>query len=174
MSLMNVLVSLPSQTAQDFKDICNLAPGSNQAVRNLANLFNRINIGESYGTITVNSGSVQAAATMTVSAGGSGDGETCVVAGVTFTAKSSGASGNQFNVSATAATQASNMAAAFNASTDLAGIVTAAAVGAVVTITAVLPGVMGNGLVASDALANVATVSFAGGTNGTQYVLDLS
>jgi len=66
------------------------------------------------------------------------------------------------------------MAAAFNASANLAGIVTASSLQGVVTITSVLPGLVGNGLVASDALANVATVSFAGGSNGTQYVIDLS
>jgi phage tail sheath gpL-like len=97
-----------------------------------------------------------------------------VIANVTFTAKTSGATGNQFNISTTPAPQATNMAAAINASASLAGIVTAEANGAVVTIYAELPGNMGNGLQISENLSNVALSSFAtedDGDDGTEYEL---
>ena len=105
--------------------------------------------------VSVEGQATAASGTFTVSTGGSADAETCVVAGVTFTAKTSGATGNQFNISATAATQATNMAAAFNASASLAGIVTASASGGVVTITAAQKGKVGNGIAISESLTNV-------------------
>jgi len=123
-------------------------------------------------------GAVQNTATLTVSSTGSSNDETMVLCGVTFTAKTSGATGNQFNISTTPTTQAANMVAAFNASADLTGIVTAANVAGVVTITAVLPGKFGNALVVTESLTNVAlTTSFAtaaAGSNGTIYSFDLT
>ena len=106
--------------------------------------------------ISIEGQAVAATGTLTVSAGGSSNNETCVIAGVTFTAKTSGATGNQFNISATAATQAASMVTAINASTDLTGIVTAAAVAGVVTISAAQKGLIGNGIAISESLTNVA------------------
>jgi hypothetical protein len=129
-------------------------------------------------TATMEVGATAATATLTVSAGGSANDETCSIAGVTFTAKTSGATGNEFNISATAATQAANMAAAFNASADLAGIVTASVPsGGTVLLTAVQPGVEGNGLQISEGPANVALATFASldtGSDGTSYTLALA
>lgn len=122
-------------------------------------------------------GAAYGTATLTVSSTGSANDETCSICNVTFTAKTSGATGNQFNISTTAATQASNMATAFNASADLAGIVTAEAVGAVVTLTSVAPGTIGNGLQISESLTNVALSAFVTedtGVDGTTYSFDLS
>lgn len=162
-------------TALDFKSECPLSMGGLDAASNFAAYIDGLTGGNNIGAdLAFKVGATKAAATMTVSAGGSGNNETCIIAGVTFTAKSTGASVNEFNVSATAATQASNMAAAFNASTNLAGIVVASAALGVVTLTAVVPGLIGNGLVASDALANVVTVSFAGALDGTAYNIALS
>ncbi len=53
------------------------------------------------------------------------------------------------------------------------GKVTALAVGAVVTITAVVPGLVGNGLALSaGTLSNVTAAAFASGSDGTSYTLD--
>jgi hypothetical protein len=106
--------------------------------------------------ISVEGQAVAASGTFTVATGGSANNETCSIAGVTFTAKTSGATGNQFNISATAATQATNMAAAINASSSLTGIVTASSALGVVTITAASKGLMGNGIAISEGtLSNV-------------------
>ncbi len=106
--------------------------------------------------ISIEGQATAASGTLTVATGGSANNETCSIAGVTFTGKTSGATGNQFNVSATAATQATNMATAINASSSLTGIVTASAAAGVVTITAVQKGLMGNGIaISAGTLANV-------------------
>jgi hypothetical protein len=116
----------------------------------------------------------KATGTVTVSAGGSAADETINICGVTFTAKASGAAGNQFNVSATAATQAENMRVAIAASADLAGIVTVARTNAVLTLSAVVPGVQGNALqLANVDLANVAVSSFTTEDTGAGVVPDL-
>jgi hypothetical protein len=80
--------------------------------------------------------------------------DTVTVNGVVFTAETAGAVGNQWNISALgtaplrAAADAASLAAAINASaTDAAsGVVKASAVGAVVTVTCLIPGVIGNSL----------------------------
>lgn len=111
-------------------------------------------------------GAVQATATLTVSSTGSTATEIMTICNVVFTARASGATGNEFNISSTPATQAANMAAAINASADLTGKVVATVNGAVVTITATIAGLSGNGLQISEGLTNVALVEFAGGSNG--------
>lgn len=111
-------------------------------------------------------GAVQATANLTVSSTGSSAAETCSICNVTLTARASGAVANEFNVSTDPATQAANMAAAINASTDLLNKVTATSALGVVTISAAVPGLAGNGLQISEALTNVALVAFANGSNG--------
>lgn len=110
-------------------------------------------------------GPICATATATFASTGPTNGETCTVANITFTAETSGATGNQFNISATPATVAANFAAAINGSSDLKGIVTATSALGVVTLTSVVPGLIGNGI-QFDAgnLANTTFVAF-GGTN---------
>lgn len=161
-----------TDTADSFRSVCDLSPLGLPAINNFLDYVGGVAASTYPSKFTFYTGAVKATATMTVTSTGSANDETCVVAGVTFTAKTSGATGNQFNISTTPATQAANMVAAFNASSDLSGIVTATSLLGVVTITSVVPGVVGNGLVASDALANVATVSFTGGSNGTAYTID--
>lgn len=169
MSLVRLVID-SNGTAADFKSQCNLAPLRLPAAINFANYINGVAGGELIGAdLAFKVGAVQAAATLTVSSTGSVADETFILANITFTAKASGATGNQFNVSVTAATQAANMAAAINASTDLAGIVTATSLLGVVTITSAVPGLLGNGLQLSESLTNVALVAFVGGTDGTAY-----
>lgn len=161
-------------TAADFKAGCNLSMGGIDACENLGQYFDGVASGTTLGAlINVNVGAVKAAGTLTVATGGSANDETCSICNITFTAKTSGATGNQFNISATAATQAANMAAAINASADLVGKVTASALLGVVTITSVVPGLLGNGLqLSAGTLANVTLGAFAGGTDGTATTLD--
>jgi hypothetical protein len=140
------------------------ASAKKSIVEKLTNILTSIATGTELGpvgaapsvAIAIEGQAVAASGTLTVATGGSGADETCSIAGVTFTAKASGATGNQFNVSATAATQATNMKNAINASTSLAGIVTASSAAGVVTITAAQKGKMGNGIgLSAGNLANV-------------------
>jgi hypothetical protein len=172
MSLVTIILD-SDQPADAFRSQCNLAPLKIPALNNFLNYIAGVTGGQYNASLTFYTGSVQASGTITVAAGGSANNQTMTICGVTFTAKTSGATGNQFNISATAATQAANMVAAINASANLSGIVVASRVGAVVTLTAVVPGVIGNGLVMANVdLANVTVVSFVSGSNGTTFVIN--
>ena len=122
-------------------------------------------------------GPVSATSTWTFSSTGPTNGQTCTVANVTFTAETSGATGNQFNISSTPATVASNFAAAINGSVNLQGICTAKAVSGVVTLTSAVPGLIGNGIQTGvGSLSNVVVVAFGGsgavaGTNSNIVTL---
>lgn len=80
-------------------------------------------------------------------------------------------------LSATPATQAANMAAAINASSSLKGVVKASSLAGVVTVVSEVPGVIGNGLQISEALANVTLSDFATeatGSDGDSVDLDFA
>jgi hypothetical protein len=182
MASKQLFVLTVPETADQFASLMGIqsspTPEAHTSIKGMVNYLQGILGGVRSGSISLYNGAVQNTAVLTVSAGGSANDETMVLCGVTFTAKTSGATGNEFNISATAATQAANMVAAFNASADLTGIVTASNVLGVITITATLPGKFGNALVVTESLANVAvTTSFAtsaAGSNGTIYSFDLS
>ena len=101
--------------------------------------------------------------------------QACTVLNVTVTAVLNNATpgNNEFKIGSDAGTAAANFAAAINASTSLAGKVTAAALLGVVTITAVAPGLMGNGLALSAGnLSNASATAFANGLDGDSFQLD--
>jgi hypothetical protein len=112
-------------------------------------------------------GCAPAVATLTVSSTGPVTTDTVVIANVTLTA------GTDFATSATPATVATNIAAAINANATLNKIVVATHLNAVVTITALVAGVAGNGLALVDALTNVAAVAFAGGAEGDAFTINM-
>lgn len=165
------LVIQSAGTAADFKSVCNLAPLGLPALQNFENYVGAVLGGNESAKFTFDVGAVKASATMT-STGAATAAETFTILNVTFTARASGATGNEFNLSAVVATQAANIAAAINASANLVGKVTAVAALGVVTISAVVPGLIGNGLQFSEALTNVTITQFLGGLDGTEYVLN--
>lgn len=173
MSLVRLVIDSSGSKA-DFQSECDLSMGGLDAANNfasyIAGLAGGVNIGAN---LAFKVGAVAAAGTLTVSAGGSVADETCSILNVTLTAKASSTANNEFSISATAATQAAAMAAAINASTSLAGKVTATSLLGVVTITAVVPGLSGNGMQLSESLTNVAASAFAAGTDGTAYSITL-
>lgn len=122
-------------------------------------------------------GPIAATSTWTFSSTGPTNGETCTVANITFTAETSGATGNQFNISSTPATVAANFAAAINGSVNLKGICTATSALGVVTLTSVVPGLIGNGIETGvGTLVNTVVVAFGGsgavaGTNALLQTL---
>src|SRR6185437_3298886 len=94
--------------------------------------------------------------------------DTITINGTVFTCESSGATGNQFNVGASDTITAANAAAAINASatTNVSRAVVATSSGAVITITAIQPGTMGNrGTLAISAHGSVSGANLTGGAS---------
>jgi hypothetical protein len=177
-SYQRMILTLPAASTTNFVSQTDLHDGigPHEGFRGVINYLQAINGGQQNGTLTVLTGATYATATLT-STGAATATETCSICNVTFTARASGATGNEFDVSATVATQATNIANAINNSTDLEGIVTAEAAAGVVTITAVAPGAIGNGLQISESLTNVTLSSFLTrdtGADGDSFTMDLS
>ena len=175
MSLQRLVINTGSLSADGFKSVCDLSPGQLPALQNLENYLGALSGGNQMASIEVKVGAVKATATIT-STGTATDAQTMKLANQTLTAKTSGAvpADGEFNISGTVGTQATNIAAAINAMPELSGIVTAQASLGVVTVTAVVPGLLGNGLECADVdLGNVTVAGFANGSDGTSYTLDL-
>lgn len=179
MSLVSLLMNL-TDTKATFQSYCRL--GSTLAgdkfvsINQFIGYLGRMRDGSSNGTLAFQQGAVQAQATLT-STGAATATEVFVLQGVTFTARASGATGNEFNVSATPGTQAANMAAAINASTDANPYFIATSSAGVTTIKALYPGVFGNIYTLTETLTNVALSNFATqatGSAGTAVTVDLT
>jgi phage tail sheath gpL-like len=147
----------------------------NKALTTAENIISALNSGTMLGSVDVHyvaASPVAASATITLTYANIDADDTVTVANVELTAKASGANGTtQFNKQTDATVTAANLAACINANTTLNKIVTASSAAAVVTVTSVVKGVIGNGLAlaTSDAtaFALVAFASGAGGQNGT-------
>lgn len=143
---------------------------SRRSFNGLANYMSAM-AGDPYiGSMHMVTGAVQAYGLIT-SGGIATDADTITVANVELLAKTSGAvpADGEFDISAVVATQAANIALAINSVPELAGIVTADSALGVVTVTAVAPGAMGNGLQLSENANNVTVTAFAHGVDGTTY-----
>ena len=106
--------------------------------------------------IQVNGGSaVAATGTITITHANLSATDTVTIGGVVFTARASGATGNEFNIGADATADAAALVVAINASSDTDYKYTASSALGVVTITADVKGKIGNciGLATSDATA---------------------
>lgn len=174
MSLVRLVIN-SNGTAADFKSQCNLAMGGLDAANSFADYIGGL-IGGNLISASLDFavGAVQAQGTVTFASTGPTNGQTCTLCGVTFTAVTSGATGNQFNISATPAVVAANFASAVNAATSLKGLITATSLLGVVTVTAAVPGTVGNGLVIANVnLANATFSTLAAGAEGTPYSISL-
>jgi phage tail sheath gpL-like len=143
-------------------------------IEKLINYFEALSGGVRLATIKVGAIAVKATGTITFSAAGAAN-DTILVNGVTFTARASGATGNQWNVGASATASAAALAAAINASSTalVQNYVVASAASGVVTITAYDPGKTGNCITIAEGVDSTSamTVSGArltGGSNGTE------
>jgi phage tail sheath gpL-like len=145
-----------------------MAASPKLSLRRLGDFFRGMAVGAYRGTVSARIGAVKATATLTFTGAPTAD-ETFVVCGVTFTAKDSGATGDQFNIGANVTATAANVVTAVNASasTDVTGAVIASSSEGVVTFTALVAGTAGNGFVLTESMTNATRVDFAGGTNGT-------
>jgi len=170
-SLHRILLTV-SGTKADFQSKVNLSPGGLDALQQISQFFDGIPAGALRPLVGCAIGAVQAVGSFTQTSTGAANGETLTVAGVTFTARTSGAVGNEWNRNNTVATSATNLAAAINASTATNIYCSAVAAAGVVTITVTQPGVLGNLLALTESCSNTTTVTCAGGTEGTATSLD--
>jgi phage tail sheath gpL-like len=163
-------IALVLTTRKDTEDMAKSGQGRDNLKR-IMNELNGVAAGRLPGKIVVNVSSSDAvAATATITSTGTAtNAETMSLCNVTLTAKTSGAvaADGEFDISGTVATQATNIAAAINGCTDLKGLVTASAALGVVTVTAQVPGVLGNAFQMSESLSNVTVTQFTGGTGGS-------
>ena len=170
------LILETDQTADSFRSVCDLKPLKLTALNNFVNFCSGVTGGLYSAKFTFYTGAVKATGTIVSAAGGAANDETMTLLGQTITAKTSGAvlASGEFNISATAATQAASIAAMINAVVAFSGIISAAVTsGGTVTVTSEVPGVIGNGLFMVDVnLANTTVTSFAAGSNGTAYVIN--
>ncbi len=172
-SFTNLLIT-STLSADQMRSVMPVAQKGQSALLYVGNFIRAIASGNQNAALTVDMGSVKASGTITVATTGPTNGQTMTLCGQTLTAKTSGAvaSDGEFNISATAATVATGIAAAINAVVALQTICTATSALGVVTVTAISPGAMGNGLYAVNVnLSNTTVVSLAGGSNGTTTVL---
>lgn len=165
------------ETRQSGADVAKLvkplARNPKQTLTRIEHYIHGVAVGAYRANAIFRTSAVKATATLTLTGDPSAD-ETFVLCGTTFTAKGSGATGNQFNISAgNATTTAANIAAAVNASATAkvtASVVASSALG-VVTFTAIDPGAAGNGYVLTESMSNTTRVDFAGGSDGTETTL---
>jgi phage tail sheath gpL-like len=169
-SIVRIDLTIPSNEATFLAKTLPINTDGHRSFVNLSSYFAAIAGAVYSGKAHEVTGAVQATATMT-STGIATDSETASVANVTLTAKTSGAdyTAGEFDISATVADQAANIAKAINMTSDFAGIVTATSALGVTTITAVAPGTAGNGLQISESLTNVTATAFSGGVDGHTY-----
>lgn len=118
-----------------------------EAVR-ISTFFDAVTLGNracKFAVSTNTGDAVAASGTFTFSAHSAAS-DTVVINGTTFTAESSGASGNQWNIGTTATQCATNLAAAINGSATaiVSGAVIATSSAGVVTVTALVTGQAGN------------------------------
>lgn len=121
------------------------------------------------GKMTVSVGSkafVAAQGTVTMSLTGIAHNETITLGANTITAKTSGASGLQFNRSDTIATALTNLANLINTNTTLNVLFSASATATTCVVTCRQPGVLGNQVTFSESAANT-TLDGSGTLGGT-------
>ena len=141
------------------------------AFRRIGDFFQSIGIGTRSGNIVCQANGAQAAGVITFSSIANND--TITINGTVFTAKTSGATGNQFNLGVSDTTAAANAAAAINASATalVSNNVVATSAGALLTLTAKEQGTMGNLMTLAISAHGSVSTAVAGGTDGTVTAL---
>lgn len=138
--------------------------------RDIGSYFERCAVGSISVNITVQTG-VAASGTATFSTVVATN--TVTIGGVTFTGSDTPTGAVQFLTGATDALSAASLASVVNANTTANKIVKASSSGAVVTFTAVVPGVSGNFITLAKVGApiSISGALLAGGTVGDQVVI---
>lgn len=172
-SLTRIVVESRASTAEIAAFIRPLTHDRSASLGRLSNWLRGFAGGVRLGSVELCTGAVKATATITIT-GDITATDTFVLCGTTFTARASGASGNEFNIAAgDVTTTAASIVTFVNASATAKvteSVVASSALG-VVTFTALAPGTVGNGLVLTESLTNATRVDFAGGSDGTKTSL---
>ena len=170
MPFHTIVINTPQETASFTTDVRpdNTKPRTTN--KGISRFFQELSAGMRPAAVALRVGAVPATATLTLT-GLPTAAQTFTLCGTSFTAIASGATGNQFNIGADATATAANIVTTINNSVSaaVAGVVTASSVAGVVTITAVVPGVAGNGYTLAETLDNTTAANFSGGSNGTLY-----
>jgi len=169
MSLQRIIIDAP-ETATNMVSILNLSSGEKTGLINLSTYLRSVAGGARDASLSVLVGAVQATGLVTFT-GAPTAAQTVTIGNVVFTARASGATGNEFNIGGSITISATNLAAAINASANLAGKIVATSDVGVVTLTVVAPGVIGNAIALSETLDNATVTAFANGADGTSYSL---
>lgn len=172
----SVIVLTHDEGSTDMQELVHVADTSNliQFINKLRNYFGALSGGVRKAQVRVDVAAVKATGTVTFSGIGAAN-DTVLVNGTTFTAVASGATGNQWNVGASATLSAAALAAAINASATalVTDNVVAEAASGVITFTAKNPGTIGNCITIAEGVDGsshmaVSAARLTGGTNGTQ------
>lgn len=140
-----------------------------QTLQAIANRMQAMASGNAKGTVRVHSGTadpVAASGTITLATVAADD--TVVIGGVTFTAKASPSGESQFSQAGSDTADAASLAAKINAHSTLSQVVSATSANAVVTVTALQRGVIGNFITMSQTggTMTLSGSALAGGTGG--------
>lgn len=152
------------------------ASSPQEAVNGLINHLAAMTVGAAGGSIDAfasTTAPVAATGTITLTNASIANNDTVTIGGVALTAKSSGATGAQFNIGANATLTAAALAAAATAHATLGALFTTTSALGVVTVTCKVKGLLGNcvGLATSNgtgfAVSAATLASGAGGAQGT-------
>lgn len=178
MAYTRIVVDTPLTATQDAANLKLNGTGSWYNVKRLVDWMRTFVNGSRSANMRVKVGAVKATGTVTFTSTGPVNDETMVVAGSTITAKTSATPGElEFTRSNTPNVDAVNLAALLNSHSAFTGIVTAEVTATgVVTISAAVPGLIGNKLTLTESMTNTAVSgsgTLASGTDGTSYNLTL-
>lgn len=175
MSKIVLVLDTPGTATDDSQTLNPQSDSKNPSMQRLINYIDGLKSGARTGTsMVVKTGAVAASGTITFSALANND--TVTINSVVFTAKTSGATGNQFNLGSSDTDAATNLAAVLNASAaaGIVNVISASSNAAVVTITAQTPGVAGNNIgLAISAHGTVSAATLASGSEGTKTTISL-
>lgn len=160
-----IIVAHDEVSANAQADLIAEAGQAQLAGLKLKDYFKRITSGIRPGVVQTKVAAVKASGTVTLAAHVATN--TVTINGVVLTAVSGAAGADQYDISGGMTTGAASLAAAINANTTLDGMVVATSNLAVVTVTALLPGEIGNAVtLAISANGSVSAARMSGGTNG--------
>ena len=145
-----------------FQSVCPMEARPVEGLQSLENYIVALEGGNQSADVSAKVGAISATATFTITSTGPTNGQAGTLLNTTLTAVTSGANPalGQFNINATPATVAASMVLAINA--VLGDKVLATAALGVVTVTALVPGVLGNGLqISAGNLSNTSAGAWA-------------
>lgn len=169
MSIQKILINTDLSDEQ-FKSVCDISQDRYLGLKNLANYLLSVASGVRSATVSVFQGGVAASATVTFTGAPTAD-DTIMVGSETFTAKTSGATGDEFNIGGNVTATALNLANAINANATLSPVLTATPNAGVITLLCKDAGDEGNSIALASTLTNATTVGFANGTDGIETTL---